>query len=519
MPILKHLIEVYFSNSHNQPYSFFHESTLRQRIITDEVPQYLLLAIAATSVRYSMHDFFKQHQNAAAKAYARASWLILLERFFATDQSPDVTMAQATAILAVIDYTAGHHRLGWVKVGLAIRLVQDLKLSAEPDPALPIWQKEETRRVFWSMYILDKFFACSRTRPVSILDADCTVALPCEEEAFREGTQAASMPTLAIMRDPFDFASRIRLGSFPVLIMMCSLLSRSMRSILQDGRITVPCWDCRSDFAETSSILMSFESMHTSGEADLKAYIKDSFGTYEGFDRQKVGHFVWARGMYHLCGLMLYHPLTLYRHRLAYGQGFPTTFAREIMSRCQNHLTRLTDLLSMVLSTGCCARGSFLGYMAAQAAIAHKLFSHSLDQDVATRSHTSLVTCTQFLIQPPVCWASYNTMAAAVNDYDIEPDLAQCLIDVASPPMLELKSTQMDRLRGIVDYAWLSDSDRAKFLGGTPAFNFDASVGDWPTQFGFDDPSSFFMVPSDEGNAGFDFTSTGDSMYGVYSGR
>ncbi|KAK3653873.1 hypothetical protein LTR56_004283 [Elasticomyces elasticus] len=241
---------------------------------------------------------------------------------------------------------------------------------------------------------------------------------------------------------------------------------------------------------------MSFESMHTSGEADLKAYIKDSFGTYEGFDRQKVGHFVWARGMYHLCGLMLYHPLTLYRHRLAYGQGFPTTFAREIMSRCRNHLARLTDLLAMVLSTGCCARGSFLGYMAAQAAIAHKLFSHSLDQDVATRSHTSLVTCTQFLIQPAVCWASNNTMAAAVNDYDIEPDLAQCLIDVASPPMLELKSTQMDRLRGIVDYAWLSDSDRAKFLGGTPAFNFDASVGDWPTQFGFDDPSSFFMVAS-----------------------
>ncbi|KAK4919331.1 hypothetical protein LTR49_013031 [Elasticomyces elasticus] len=240
---------------------------------------------------------------------------------------------------------------------------------------------------------------------------------------------------------------------------------------------------------------MSFESMHTSGEADLKAYIKDSFGTYEGFDRQKVGHFVWARGMYHLCGLMLYHPLTLYRHRLAYGQGFPTTFAREIMSRCRNHLARLTDLLAMVLSTGCCARGSFLGYMAAQAA-PHKLFSHSLDQDVATRSHTSLVTCTQFLIQPAVCWASNNTMAAAVNDYDIEPDLAQCLIDVASPPMLELKSTQMDRLRGIVDYAWLSDSDRAKFLGGTPAFNFDASVGDWPTQFGFDDPSSFFMVAS-----------------------
>ncbi|KAK3063783.1 hypothetical protein LTR53_018768, partial [Teratosphaeriaceae sp. CCFEE 6253] len=150
----------------------------------------------------------------------------------------------------------GHHRLGWVKVGLAIRLIQDLRLNAEPESDLPATLKEETRRVFWSIYLLDKFFACSRSRPISILDTECTVALPCDEDSFREEAPFASMPMLAVLRDPFDFTSRARLDSFAVLILMCSLLGRSVRSVIRDGKITAPCWDCRSDFAETSSILM-----------------------------------------------------------------------------------------------------------------------------------------------------------------------------------------------------------------------------------------------------------------------
>ena len=105
LSVLKKLIDVYFANCQNQPYCFFHESTMRKRLLDGEVPQYLVLAFAATATRYSMHPFFEDKQTIAVEAYAKASWAILLERVFAGDDCIDITVAQATVLLAIIEYT------------------------------------------------------------------------------------------------------------------------------------------------------------------------------------------------------------------------------------------------------------------------------------------------------------------------------------------------------------------------------------------------------------------------------
>jgi hypothetical protein len=109
---------------------------------------------------------------------------------------------------------------------------------------------------------------------------------------------------------------------------------------------------------------------------------------------------------------MLYHPFTLYRQRQACNQNFPPTFAREILSRCHHHLDQLMQVLMTVQSTGCCARGSFLGYLAAAAGSLHKIFVHSSSNDVAIRATQSLDKCMTFLTQPPVCWPNYQTMVS-----------------------------------------------------------------------------------------------------------
>jgi hypothetical protein len=96
--ILKHLIDVYFLNVHDQPYCFFHEATLRRQLLVGAVPHFLVLAISSSAVRYS------NKQAAAIGAYTHASWAILLERYFASDNAPDIAMAQATALLATADF-------------------------------------------------------------------------------------------------------------------------------------------------------------------------------------------------------------------------------------------------------------------------------------------------------------------------------------------------------------------------------------------------------------------------------
>lgn len=106
IPVLKSLADVYFSNCQNQPYCFFHENNFRRRLIAGDLPQYLLLAFAATAARYSSHDYFRGIQLEAVEGLSRAAWAIILDQVFATEHSPEnVATAQATGLLAIIDFT------------------------------------------------------------------------------------------------------------------------------------------------------------------------------------------------------------------------------------------------------------------------------------------------------------------------------------------------------------------------------------------------------------------------------
>ena len=255
--------------------------------------------------------------------------------------------------------------------------------------------------------------ACTGGRPVAVADNDCTVALPYGDESFNGDTHPTGVSTLTALREPAGSASDMPPGSFTMLILMSSLLGRIVRGVFQDSKLEIPCWDYRSDFAKSSSVLLNFESIHAVGDDDLQSHISDRFSTYEGFDRQQAGHFVWARAIYHLCGTMLYHPVNLYKYRQAYQQRFPKTFARELTNRFQDHVEHLTEILRVVQVTRCCARGSFLGYMAAYLASIHKLFLHSADESVSTKSRAGLEFCIGFLEQTPVCWPNFIYMVSS----------------------------------------------------------------------------------------------------------
>lgn len=103
--VLTSLVDTYFANCHNQPYCYFHESSLRRRLAANELPQYLLLAFAATASRYSTHEYFGDRQLQAVEAFSRAAWVIIIDQVFATDRGVEVAAAQACGMLAVVDFT------------------------------------------------------------------------------------------------------------------------------------------------------------------------------------------------------------------------------------------------------------------------------------------------------------------------------------------------------------------------------------------------------------------------------
>ena len=173
LDIIRAACELYFRFCHNQPYSLFHEPSLRNKIELEELPSHLLFALLASTVRYSSNPFFEDKKATAVSAYAAQSWKSIVMPWNGMQSEGELSIVQTILLLAIIDYTEGRTQASWIKVGLAIRLAQDFRLMVEPDSDLPLIQQEERRRVFWSFYLCDKLISCGRERPAALADDQC----------------------------------------------------------------------------------------------------------------------------------------------------------------------------------------------------------------------------------------------------------------------------------------------------------------------------------------------------------
>ncbi|RFU28893.1 hypothetical protein B7463_g7455, partial [Scytalidium lignicola] len=189
--VLESLIDTYFSCVHNQPYSFFHEQSFRQRLANGVLPDYLKFAVLATALQFSENPYYNGARHEASTSYARKSWKQIVSVWFAPETDPDINICQAITLLSIIDFTgkppvhfnfhfadssvslAGRRHPRWLNIGLSIRIAQDLRLMMEPDFNLPYPNQEERRRVFWSIYILDRFCSCGRGKPAAVADVHC----------------------------------------------------------------------------------------------------------------------------------------------------------------------------------------------------------------------------------------------------------------------------------------------------------------------------------------------------------
>lgn len=121
--------------------------------------------------------------------------------------------------------------------------------------------QEERRRVFWSLYLLDRIVSCGRGRPPAILEASCQLQLPCDEKAWKEG-RLQTTDTLDQLSNK-ALLNEMDLGPFALVIIMAYVLSRAAQYMLQQYNIRSrdPPWDPSSDFALISSDLLDRKSV------------------------------------------------------------------------------------------------------------------------------------------------------------------------------------------------------------------------------------------------------------------
>ncbi|KAH6988341.1 fungal-specific transcription factor domain-containing protein [Ilyonectria destructans] len=364
--VVQSLVDTYFNHIHNQPYSYFQEDNFRQKCADGLLPKCLFFAVLASALRFSGDKYYKGSIHEAMEAYAREAWLSVLHDHMTADDRPNLHVAQTTSILAIIDFTAGRTSSAWLKIGLAIRISQDLQLMEEPNITLPAIEQEERRRVFWSVYLLDKLVSCGRGRPSAVFAEDCHVQLPCDEETFRAGASKKTTTLQQLLS--WDISLEGSTSNFSLMILAASVLGRCARYVLYERDAdNTPPWASHSEFATINSLLILVEH-HLQVEEMTLDDILDRHRKADGsLDNQVMGHILFPRVALHLCHCLLNHPLLL-RLRLQKLRSKICTpfFCRALQTSC-DHACKLVALLDNKILSNAYMQSSFYAYAASVA--------------------------------------------------------------------------------------------------------------------------------------------------------
>ena len=232
-------------------------------------------------------------------------------------------------------------------------------------------EQEERRRTFWSAYLLDKLISCGRSRPLAILDDDCNVLLPCDEETFQKN-EGKKSPTLDQLRS-WDTKLTEKPSPFALVILMASILGNCTSYVHRRyNKARIPPWDPRSEFSTISSSLLLLESYSSIGIDS----ISESINSGNGAEKRQLGHRIFAQTLFHLCHCLLGHPFLVHLHLNPFGSKTPASFVSRMLQMGCDHARSLSDFLQEARNLGCLIESSFYPYCIAVAGGIHSLNAH-----------------------------------------------------------------------------------------------------------------------------------------------
>ncbi|EKG21391.1 Transcription factor fungi [Macrophomina phaseolina MS6] len=383
---IRRIVDTYFTICHNQPYSFFHELNFRRKLADGQIPHHLVCAIIATAIRFSDDPFWQNDKNETAEKFASKAWACIISTELSCLEVSNLYTVQSITLLAIFDYTgrlsrcsqrgvsrahshhyeAGRSRHGsaWVKIGVAIRIAQDLKLMLPPPTGLPPAVQEERRRVFWSIFLLDRLASCGRDLPCSILDSSCRLQLPLSENAWRDASNESNIALDSLVNRERADAIPPQSHSASVVI-VAHMLSKVSQYMIQqsDSSHSLPPWDPRSELA-----IIESDMIHLGTTLQLQRPLTEVVAEFTGLDgridQQCLGPAIFSRVLFHLCYCVLHHPF-LHRKkadkcRIAY----PPILLFRSLETGFAHARELTLLIKEAGESRCLVQASFYGYCA-----------------------------------------------------------------------------------------------------------------------------------------------------------
>ena len=204
------LVEIYFAKIH--PWiPMLHVRIFRERMGDDrERPRLTTIfhAVVSLCARFS-NDARLGTSEEKARIAKNSKQVVLLRSM----ESFSVENLQALIICAFDTLGSGRGPSAWSIVGSMTRTVEQLQLSVEEDdqpaaasdrvmikriaflpPARSWSEREERRRVFWNIFLMDRFCSIATGWHFSLTSADVRMRLPCEGALWEAG-QPLATPT------------------------------------------------------------------------------------------------------------------------------------------------------------------------------------------------------------------------------------------------------------------------------------------------------------------------------------
>lgn len=245
----------------------------------------------------------------------------------------------------------------------------------EPLANLPNTEQEERRRVFWSLYLLDRLVSCGRGRPPAIVDASCHLQLPCEEDVWAQGGRKKTL-SLDQMTDRTLFKPE-KQGEFARLIAMAHIMGRCAQYMMQEFNIRSPHppWESASDFAAIESDLLHAET-YLELQFPLEQVISPHTTSEGAVDHKKTGPVIYSRAIFHLCHCLLYHPFLLRRRLEACVNPPPGSFLARAFKTSWQHAQEMVQLINATRSCGGLFISSYGGYCLTVAGSVLAIWAH-----------------------------------------------------------------------------------------------------------------------------------------------
>lgn len=380
------MCDLYISHIHDKPHTLFHEPTLRQQVADGSVSRAILYAVLGLSARFSSHAGIRLQTEKFAMDSKRELKAdldhICLEN------------VQACILVGNLCGAEGNNDTEALFFGIAMRMARILHLAVESINETAI-TRETKRRVWWTLYMIDRWSAAGLGLSREFHDDGSYPELPMNEAAFHR-----------LNRNNLDEIGNIQIpGLWAHMITLVKIFGQVQDLNQHLAKDDIPEEQVESSVAQIAEFLEIYQR-------ELPSDLLQTYDNLVSHARQGIGRTFVALhlGYHHYATLLYFQYLDTQRlssaNRAAYAH------------LCKHHAAAFSDLLRLAHDEdGCAAVYNIVAHMTivSSSVLLYTLLFGEEDELAAARQR--LESNFELLIELKSYWPSVRSMMDRLSTF------------------------------------------------------------------------------------------------------